>query len=166
MVRPSRSDFVTAIRIAVFFVIIPGIFCLKYCLVYNHTPSLPVGWYVIYPCKPKLNDLVLFGVPESIQKLVYDRGYLPNNVDLIKRVSAVNGDRVCVQSSIVTINGKRVAEALRKDREGRYMPRLDLCHTLGKGELFVLIPEHENSLDGRYFGVIREENLRGCGWKI
>jgi type IV secretory pathway protease TraF len=60
----------------------------------------------------------------------------------------------------VFINDERVAIAHLSDEKGRDFPAWDGCVTLKNGELFLLSP-HPSSLDGRYFGPVREADILG-----
>jgi type IV secretory pathway protease TraF len=60
----------------------------------------------------------------------------------------------------VFINDELVAKALLSDEKGRDLPAWDGCVTLRNGELFLRSP-HPSSLDGRYFGPVREADILG-----
>jgi type IV secretory pathway protease TraF len=65
-------------------------------LVWNATASAPVGLYVRLPeSAPKRGDLVLVRPPVAIAQFASRRGYLPVNVPLIKRITALSGDTIC-----------------------------------------------------------------------
>lgn len=143
-----------------------GLIIAKSFLILNHTPSIPTGLYVVYPCAPSVSDIVVFDGPKAIRTLSEQRGYVLNGMPFLKPVRAAEGDVVCIKDTLVTINRERVAKALLHDSMGRPMPVLNLCHRLGAGEIFVLATDWKNSLDGRYYGVISGDDVRGCAKKI
>lgn len=166
MAKPNKyRSLVKALKLSTLFLIPLALFA-KLFLIYNYTPSVPVGWYVVYPCLPGNGDLALFDVPKPLQAMAYGRGYVPYGASILKPVVATKDDLVCVKNRIVSINSDVVAEALVTDSKGRALPVLNTCHTLGEGEIFVLATDWQNSFDGRYFGVISGENIDGCGRKI
>lgn len=83
-----------------------------------------------------------------------ERGYLPLRVPMLKHVAATAGQRVCRTGLVVSIDGKRVAEARPRDRLGRLLPVWRGCRTLAAGEVFLLNPASAVSFDGRYFGPV------------
>jgi type IV secretory pathway protease TraF len=80
---------------------------------------------------------------------------------LLKRITALPGQRVCRRGAIVTNNGKRIAKALPHDGRGRSLPAWHGCHTVKAGTLFV-INAAPDSLDSRYFGALPASGLIGC----
>src|SRR3546814_20043258 len=63
-------------------------------LVWNASASAPIGLYRVFPGKPASGDLVLVRTPDSARQLAAERGYLPQNVPLLKRVAALDGDNI------------------------------------------------------------------------
>jgi conjugative transfer signal peptidase TraF len=123
-------------------------------LVWNASASAPIGLYRVLPDKPVRGDLVLVRTPSSVRQLAAERGYLPQNVPLVKRVAALDGDIVCAADDVISVNGRVVAERLARDRLGRSLPAWSGCHLLDDGEVFLLMEGASNSFDGRYFGQI------------
>lgn len=131
-------------------------------IVYNGSPSLPIGFYRVTPVDClRLNDLVVVPVPETYEKLALERRYLGPGALLIKRVAALSGDRVCVLDGRVLINGGLVARALKVDSTGRPMPVPEGCRTLREDEFFALIEEVQASFDSRYFGALTLDSIIG-----
>ncbi|WP_286828302.1 MULTISPECIES: S26 family signal peptidase [Kordiimonas] len=122
-------------------------------LIYNASPSVPMGLYWTDDAPLKRGDFVLIEVPPSARNLTKVRGYLPPGVPLLKRVRALEGDQVCRLGETVLIGGQAVAIALKADHQGRALPVWQGCFTLGKSEIFVLA-DHAASFDSRYFGRI------------
>lgn len=131
-------------------------------LAWNSSASAPLGLYLITPAQgfhPR--NMAAARLPQPYRLLAAERGYLPQHVPLIKRVSAVSGDTVCASGAIVLINGKRVATRVRRDARGRPLPWWRGCHSLNRGELFLLNPDRPDSFDARYFGVSRKAEIIG-----
>ncbi len=129
-------------------------------VVFNGSASAPLGFYLVLDRDIKRGDLVLVRPPSSIKKLIVERGYLPPNVPLIKRVAGLQGDRVCRENLLVSVNGKTAVAALESDQKGRPMPVWSGCRNLTKDEVF-LLQDHPRSLDGRYFGPIERGHVIG-----
>lgn len=130
-------------------------------LVWNASASAPTGLYWVDHAVPMLGDLVLAELPPRAQRLAAERGYLPEGVPLVKRVSALAGDTVCVIGITVFINGQSVAEQLARDRRGRPLPRWSGCRPLADDEVFLLMADVADSFDGRYFGPARRGAILG-----
>lgn len=131
-------------------------------LVWNATPSAPIGLYRVEPhASPRRGELVLITTPPSLARLFAARGYLPANVPLLKRIAAQPGQRLCRSGNRVTVDGRVVAVALDHDRRGRPLPVWHGCRTLRSNELFVLSPGVRDALDARYFGPLPRAALVG-----
>jgi conjugative transfer signal peptidase TraF len=130
-------------------------------LVWNASASAPLGLYRVVSAAPKHGDLVLVRAPESIAHLGAERGYLPLDVPLVKRVVALSGDHVCALDETVIVNGRVVAERLKADRAGRPLPWWSHCRALVGDELFLLMGEVSGSFDSRYFGPVSRANVIG-----
>jgi signal peptidase I len=117
---------------------------------------------------PDRGDIVVFDSPRD-------------GVRLIKRIVAVGGDSVSLSDGRLSVNGVRLAEEARfsddarlveaasEDYAGRYA-LLNLADGGGPdlvdlaipaGMVLVLGDHRGNSLDGRYFGLIPEEEILG-----
>ena len=131
-------------------------------VIYNGSASAPLGFYLVrHADRIRRRDLVLVKTPESVRLLAAERHYLPLNVDLVKRVVALKGDRVCAVKGIVSIDGYVAAEQLKADREGRRLPEWNGCQTLGNGEVFLLMESVPDSFDSRYFGPVPIASIKG-----
>ncbi|HEY7810923.1 MAG TPA: S26 family signal peptidase [Allosphingosinicella sp.] len=130
-------------------------------LVWNASASMPVGLYAVAPpIEVRAGEMVIARIPEQARSLAADRGYLPLNVALVKRVGAARGDRVCAVGEAIWVNGRHVAARREADGRGRRMPWWTDCRDLGDGE-YLLLTENALSFDGRYFGITRKEDLLG-----
>lgn len=123
-------------------------------LVWNASASAPIGLYRVLPGKPIRGDLVLVHTPISVRQFAAERGYLPRNVPLVKRVAALDGDIVCAADDVISVNGRVVAERLARDRLGRALPAWSGCCVLDSGEAFLLMEGRADSFDSRYFGLV------------
>ncbi len=131
-------------------------------LVWNASASAPIGLYRIQPDRdPQLGTLVAVAPPQHLGRWLAVRGYLGENVPLLKHVAAKAGQRVCRTGSVVSVDGRPVAVALTRDRLGRPLPVWRGCRTLGADELLLLNPAHPDSLDGRYFGPLPASTVLG-----
>lgn len=131
-------------------------------LVWNASPSAPVGLYWVEPYSAlRRGDLVLATPPEAARRLAAERGYLPAGVPLVKRVVAFSGDTVCAAGIEITINGPAVAKRLPADRRGRPLPDWNGCRTLAANEFFLLMVDVPDSFDSRYFGPVSSSQIVG-----
>jgi len=120
--------------------------------VWNASESAPIGLYYINHRQPVLGEYALIRPSNSVAIFIEDRGYLPPDTPLIKRIAALPGDEICRDSEAILINKIHVTEAQETDTLGREMPQWSGCFTLKKDEVF-LLNDHLRSLDGRYFGA-------------
>ncbi|KZB56367.1 conjugal transfer protein [Thalassospira xiamenensis] len=130
-------------------------------LIWNASPSAPVGLYRMISGVPQKGDFVLVRPPKPISQLASSRLYIPANVPFVKRISATAGDHVCAHHRVILINGHAVARQLERDSSGRKMPLWQGCRLLQEGEYFLLMTEALASFDSRYSGPVRSKNLIG-----
>lgn len=124
-------------------------------LVYNGSASAPFGFYRVVPAAPvRRGDLVLARLPQPAAQLAASRRYLPRSVPVVKRIAALDGDLVCAQSGVVSINSRVAARTLPVDSEDRLLPAWHECRPLASGEVFLLMTDAPASFDSRYFGPI------------
>ena len=129
-------------------------------IVWNASPSVPVGFYTVKRRPLRRGDLALVKLPPRIAVWAAARGYLPRSAYLIKPVAAIAGDRVCRIGRIVLVRGSIAATAASRDAAGRVLPQWHGCRALRSGELFV-VSSGLNSFDSRYFGPVADQNARG-----
>lgn len=130
-------------------------------LVWNASASAPIGLYRIKAhARPRIGEFVLVRPEPALETFITERGYLPPEIPLIKRVAARSGDKICRHDEAIFIAEIHVADALFFDSAGRKMPVWRDCVTLKSGEIF-LLNAPENSLDGRYFGATRMSDIIG-----
>jgi conjugative transfer signal peptidase TraF len=128
--------------------------------IWNRTASAPEGLYWLRDEPFTKGRWVVLSARSGPAQWAEARGYVGKDWPLLKRVSGVSGDEICRKGVDVFINDELVAKALLSDEKGRDLPAWDGCVTLRNGELFLLSP-HPSSLDGRYFGAVREADILG-----
>lgn len=129
-------------------------------LVWNASESVPIGLYLVVPRPLRIGDNVLIRLSRAMQVLAERRGYIGPDTPLLKRVAAMDGDRVCRRGHAILISGRQVATALGIDRAGKPLPVWQGCHQLEDGQVFVL-GMHSESFDSRYFGPIDHQQIVG-----
>jgi conjugative transfer signal peptidase TraF len=134
-------------------------------LIYNASASAPTGVYWLDNRPIERGDYVLVRVPERVRKLVEERGYLPADVPLIKRVVGAGGDEICRLGREIRINGETGATALTVDGAGRLMPAWQGCYVLSSDRVF-LLQDHPHSFDGRYFGPVHRRLIIGRATRL
>lgn len=134
----------------------------KKYLVYNHTDSIPKGFYYLNNDidieSVKNGDLIVFDVPDQVKEMVIYRRWLNVNDTLTKPVSAKAGDFVCTNNRTVIVNNISYGPIEEYDSNGREMPWFKYCGTVKKGEVFVFI-DNSKSFDSRYYGPIPAAEL-------
>lgn len=131
-------------------------------VIYNASASAPLGFYRVLPSNLlRHGDLVLVKTPESVRGLAAERHYLPLDVNLVKRIAALQGDRICAINGVVSIDGKHVVTQLRADSAGRQLPHWSGCQVLSADEVFLLMESVPDSFDSRYFGPVSVDSVLG-----
>ena len=128
--------------------------------IWNRTGSAPEGLYVLSDEPITRGVWVIVSPRSSEAEWVSKRGYIGEDWPLIKRVAALPGDEICRTGRDILIYDEVVSEALIVDSSGRNLPVWDGCVRLESDELFLLTP-HPASLDGRYFGPVKQTDLDG-----
>lgn len=100
------------------------------------------------------NDVMLLYKLGKINR--YDIVVLEKNNDkLIKRVIALPGEKIKCVSGIIYVNNEEITDY-------GFGTSFDFPETiLGNDEYYVMGDNHGDSLDSRYFGPIKEENILG-----
>ena len=130
-------------------------------VVWNASPSVPLGVYWIERRSPKAGEIAAVRLPPDVAQLAHRRVYLPNTAVLLKPVAAGFGDRACRFGLRVVIQGRPVAAARWTDRRARAMPHWSGCLKLAPGDL-VLLGRSAASFDSRYFGPIHRDRVIGA----
>jgi conjugative transfer signal peptidase TraF len=158
----SRASVVVGIVLAAFALGFPNIWKPLPHLVYNRSASAPLGFYrLTSDVSFGRGDLVFARLPEPAAQLAASRRYLPLSVPVVKRIAALDGDLVCAQSGIVSINNSFAARTLPHDSEGRPLLASHGCRPLASGEVFLLMTDAPASFDSRYFGPIQTTAIIG-----
>ncbi len=148
-------------------VICAGLLCLAASLtptpilIWNVSASAPIGLYRRIAGTPARGDLVLARLPAGARQLAAERGYLPESVPAVKRITGIAGDTICADGLSVFLNGRLAARRLQHDGKGRELPAWDGCRVLLPGEFFLLMPDVLDSYDGRYFGAVSRHLIIG-----
>jgi type IV secretory pathway protease TraF len=102
-------------------------------LVWNASPSVPLGFYHIAPSSVRRGELVLARLPPKVADFTDRRGYLQRTAFLLKTVVASAGDRVCRFGAWIVVHGAFAARALPRDKRGRRLPVWRGCLRLASG---------------------------------
>jgi conjugative transfer signal peptidase TraF len=129
-------------------------------LVWNFTPSVPLGLYRIDGATWALGDRVAVRPTSQLADALLRARVLEPGRLLLKRVSAAAGDTVCRDGANVSVNGAVVARAKEADRQGSKLPTWSGCVRLGVRQV-LLLGEMSESFDGRYFGPTDAADIIG-----
>jgi type IV secretory pathway protease TraF len=129
-------------------------------LIWNASESVPIGWYYVAKRQPKIGEIAVIKPTDWVQIYASSRGYLPQNVWLLKPIFASHPSIICRFASHVFVDGKRVAKAKIKDKMHRLLPVWKGCKALTSTQYFVL-GRHRDSFDSRYFGPSEKHQVVG-----
>ena len=131
-------------------------------LLWNPSPSVPVGFYAVMPIDTlEVGALVAVRPPMSLETWLVDNHYVGRGTPLLKRIAALPGAEVCREGSAIQIDGEAIAEAQDRDRLDRPLPVWTGCRVLAEGQIFLLNAREPASLDGRYFGPLDADTIIG-----
>lgn len=146
---------------------VPAVVQMPARVVYNPTDSVARGWYLIEPpVALRVGSVALVRLPAGVAAFAAQRGYLPKEVPILKRIGAVAPQSVCVRGQAVHIDGAAVATVLAHDGKRRPLQPWAQCRVLTDGELFLLSDVHPASFDSRYFGPIDASAVLGTASPI
>lgn len=130
-------------------------------------PVLPLEGLIFPPKRIKRGDIVVFKFPGDLQK------------DFVKRVVAMEGEKVEIKNKQVYINDKPILEdyiiyidSQVRDQEENYYYYNDTIKenygpvTVPKGHCFVMGDNRDNSYDSRYWRFLPVNNIKGRPWII
>lgn len=129
-------------------------------VVWNRTDSAPVGIYWVQNMQPRKGDLVIVSARSEAAEWAQTHGFVGQDWPLLKNVIGQPGDRICRLNGQIFINDKHEATAQARTSQGLKLPVWTGCRTLLEHEVFLLNP-HPKSLDGRYFGPTKIDDVDG-----
>ena len=129
-------------------------------IIWNASESVPVGWYLVSNRQPKIGEIGVIEPSDWVLLYASERGYLPQNVRMLKPVFAVYPSIICRYGRYVFVDGKLVAKARIHDQQHRLLPTWKGCKTLKRDEVFVLA-KPRSSFDSRYFGPVKRNQIVG-----
>ena len=132
-------------------------------VLYNATPSMPVGFYLRTSGPIERGAIVTVRARDVAARYAAERHFTDEGDRFLKRVAGAAGEEVCAAGAAVTLNGEQVAERQARDSAGRQLPTWEGCVTLGAGEVF-LLGDAPDSFDGRYWGPTPVERIEGV-WR-
>ena len=139
--------------VAALFATLTSLLHMPPMLLWNASASAPEGLYLLVPADHLAVGQLVAVRPNSVfEGLMARRGYLPRGVPLLKHIAALPGQQVCRKAGSITIDGRHVADALERDRQGRPLSSWKGCFSLSGGNVFLLNADVPDSFDGRYFG--------------
>lgn len=130
--------------------------------IWNASKSVPIGLYQVQPVgRLVITELVAVRPPEPLATFLDLNGYLPIGVPMLKRVLALPGQTVCRKGLTISVDAIEMGEAMSRDRRGRPLPVWQGCRVVGADEVFLMNWQSEDSLDGRYFGLVPQSSVIG-----
>ena len=97
------------------------------------------------------NDIVVFPYPED------------PDIDFIKRIIAIGGDKVEIKGEKVYINGKQETGEFLYFDDSLFPAELERSFTVPEGKLWAMGDNRRNSKDSRYWGFVDESTVEGKG---
>jgi conjugative transfer signal peptidase TraF len=101
-----------------------------------------------------VTELVAIQPPDLLAAYLDLNGYLPIGVPMLKRVLALQGQKVCRNHLTIAVDGVEVGQAQERDGKGRPLPAWNGCRVIAHGDIFVMNWQSNDSLDSRYFGPL------------
>jgi conjugative transfer signal peptidase TraF len=151
----TRSQIMTAMCGAAAILVATMFVRLGPLFIWNASASVPIGLYHLRPARSFfVTELIAVVPPEPLATFLDLNGYLPVGVPMLKRVLALPGQTVCRRELKISVDQIEMGEARDRDGRGRPLPRWNGCRMVGEGELFLMNWQSDDSLDGRYFGVL------------
>lgn len=147
---------------AIALIALPAVATMPIKLIWNVSASVPTGLYVLTSSDDlRRGSVVAVQAPPALAKLMNERHYLGLGAPMLKSVAALPGDKVCRKGKRVSVNGRTIARAKKRDSKGRALPVWRGCHRLGQDELFLVNDAVADSFDGRYFGALPRSTVIG-----
>lgn len=130
-------------------------------VLFNHSPSIPEGFYIRSDRNVEIGAIVTVRAGDVAPREAQARHYDGAGDRFIKRVAAVEGDRICADAERLYVDG--VIRARRYVGAGQTPPLWSGCRTLQPGEV-LLLGDSADSFDGRYWGPISARMIEGV-WR-
>jgi len=128
---------------------------------FSYGIKTPFSGKVLVPIKePQRGDIIVFQYPRD------------PSLDYIKRVIATAGETVEIKDKRVFINGKLLADDHGQFKDESIHPATQDPRdnfgpvTVPAGQLFVMGDNRDNSFDGRFWGFVELEAVRGKAFLI
>ena len=134
-------------------------------LIWNASESVPIGWYFVTKRQPAIREIAVIKPADWVQIYASARGYLPQDVWLLKPIFVVRPSIICRSGLHVFVDGKYVAKAKIMDKMHRILPVWKGCKALTATQYFVL-GRHRDSFDSRYFGPIEQKQIAGTAFPL
>jgi conjugative transfer signal peptidase TraF len=129
-------------------------------ILYNPSDSIPKGFYVRGRSELAHGSIVTIRSIRAAPDYAAKRNFADAGDRFLKRIAAMKGDTVCSEGSVVSVNGKPIAERADLGAVGEPLPSWTGCVTLDAGQVF-LLGDHPGSFDGRYWGISERADLIG-----
>ena len=129
-------------------------------VLFNHSPSVPVGFYVRESGDPARGMFVTVRARDVAPVEAAAHRYDDEGDRFIKRLAAIAGQHVCSDGSVLSVDGVDVAVV--QNRPGAPHGWVG-CRTLVSSEI-LLLGDSADSFDGRYWGPIRSDLIEGV-WR-
>lgn len=145
------------------------------------TPSVPPGIWKVEPLHGQIRrgQFVWLCPPDKpFFRVARQRGYIPEGDcpggyrHLLKPVAAISNDVVSVRPRGIAINGKGLPNSQPQAYDGNGLPLPKLKpgdYSVKQGEVWLISPYHQRSLDSRYFGPVLLQQIEGIAylvWKL
>jgi len=129
-------------------------------------PVLPLEGLLLPHKALGRKDIVVFKWPKDLTK------------DFVKRVVALEGEKVEIRDKQVFINDKAIEEPYKVHSDSNVFAKNDTYHyddairdnygpvVVPPGHLFVMGDNRDNSADSRYWGFLPLSNIKGKPWVI
>lgn len=128
-------------------------------VLYNHSPSLPVGFYLRRSAPPTRGAIVTVRALDVAPVEATQRAFTGRSDRFLKRIAAVAGDEVCLSETAVIVAGRTL---LRRGDHQR-APHASSpygCRLLAPDEYF-LVGDTPDSFDSRYWGAVSRDKIEG-----
>jgi type IV secretory pathway protease TraF len=134
-------------------------------LIWNASESVPRGMYFVAKHQPMIGEIAVIKPADWVQLYASSRGYLPQNVWLLKPIFAANPSIICRFGSYVFVDGKYVAKVKIVDKLHRRLPVWKGCKALTSTQ-YVVLGQRRDSFDSRYFGPIEQGQIIGTAFPL